>query len=87
MTSNDLKRPQLSSKESPPQTVEPKKNKLKCGADREINHEYSDENFHNKNLQKELAMQFISNDEAVRKITVQDIKDFSSQPLATQATN
>ena len=33
----------------------------------------------------ELAMKFISNDQAVRSNTVQDIKDFNSQSLATQA--
>ena len=33
----------------------------------------------------ELAMQIISNDQTVRSDTVQDIKEFNSQPLATQA--
>ena len=33
----------------------------------------------------ELAMQIISNDQTVRSSTVQDIKDFNSQSLATQA--
>ena len=32
----------------------------------------------------ELAMQFISNDSTLRSNTVQDIKDFNSQSLATQ---
>ena len=31
-------------------------------------------------------MQFISNDKTVRKDTVQDLKDFNSQSLSTQAT-
>ena len=33
----------------------------------------------------ELAMQIISNNQTVRIETVQDLKEFNSQPLATQA--
>ena len=33
----------------------------------------------------ELAMQIISNDRTVRSNTVQDLKEFNSQSLATQA--
>ena len=33
----------------------------------------------------ELAMQFFSNDQTVRSNTVQDLKDFNSQSLSTQA--
>ena len=33
----------------------------------------------------ELAMQFISNDKTVTNDTVQDLKEFNSQSLATQA--
>ena len=33
----------------------------------------------------ELAMQIISNDQTVRNNTLQDMKDFNSQSLATQA--
>ena len=33
----------------------------------------------------ELSMQVISNDKIVRSNTVQDLKDFNSQSLATQA--
>ena len=33
----------------------------------------------------ELAMQIISNDKSVRNDTVQDLKEFNSQSLATQA--
>ena len=33
----DVKRPQLTSNESSPETVKPKKNKLKAGANTEIN--------------------------------------------------
>ena len=32
----------------------------------------------------EVAMQIISNDQTVRSDTVQDLKDFNSQPPATQ---
>ena len=38
------------------------KNKMKGGANTEINGEYSDEVFHNNNLIMELAVQIISND-------------------------
>ena len=41
--------------------------------------------FHNNNLQIELAMQIISNDQTVRSDTLQDLKDFNSQSLATQS--
>ena len=55
MNSNDLKRPQLTSKESSPnnETVKlntPKKNKLKVGANIDINDKYLDEILHNRNL-------------------------------------
>ena len=33
----------------------------------------------------ELALRISSNDKTVRSVTVQDLKDFNSQPLATQA--
>ena len=33
----------------------------------------------------DLAMQFISNDKTVRNDTIQDLKEFNSQPLSTQA--
>ena len=33
----------------------------------------------------ELAMQIISNDKTMRNDTVQDLKEFKSQPLSTQA--
>ena len=33
----------------------------------------------------DLGRQFISNDETIRSGTVQDLEDFNSQPLATQA--
>ena len=88
--SNDLNGPQLTSKESPSfiETVKPnasKKNKLKGGGNNQIDDEYSDEIFHNNNLQKELAMQIISNAKIGRRNTVQDLKEFNTQPLSTQA--
>ena len=45
MTSNNLERPRFTSKDSSSnnETVEPKKDKLKAGANIEINHEYLDE--------------------------------------------
>ena len=33
----------------------------------------------------ELAIQFISNDKTVRNDTIQDLKEFNSQSLTTQA--
>ena len=52
MTSNDLKRSQLISKESSPniETGKPKKNKMKGGGNIEINEEYLDKSFHKINL-------------------------------------
>ena len=34
----------------------------------------------------ELAMQIISNDKRVRNETIQDLREFNSQSLSTQAT-
>ena len=36
-------------------------------------------------IKMELAMQIISNDKTVRTDTVQDLKEFNSQSLSTQA--
>ena len=33
----------------------------------------------------DLAMQYVSNDQTVRRDTIQDLKEFNSQSLATQA--
>ena len=60
-------------------------NKLKGGANIEINDKVLDGILHNNNLQLELAMQVISNDQTVRNDTVQDLKGFNSQSLATRA--
>ena len=58
---------------------------MKGGANFVVNHNYLDENLHNINLQVELAMQIISNNKIVRNNTVEDLKDFNSQSLSTQA--
>ena len=52
MTSNDLKCPQLTSKDSSSilETVEPMKNKLKGGGNFEINHDYIDESLQKNNF-------------------------------------
>ena len=74
------------SKESPPniETVKPKRNKYKGGANIEFNSEHLGEIYHSFNLYLELAMQIISNDQTVRSITIQDLKEFNSQSLFTQ---
>ena len=51
----------------------------------EINGENLDEILHNIILSMELAMQNISNDQTLKSDTVQDLKVFNSQSLATQA--
>ena len=51
----------------------------------EINEHYLDENFHKKDLKTELATQINSNAETVRSNTVNVLKEFNNQPLATQA--
>ena len=50
MTPNDLKRPQLTSKKSFPETVKPKKNKLKGCSNFEIDDRYLDKFLHSNNL-------------------------------------
>ena len=80
----------MTSKESSPfiETVQPdpsKKSKLKSDGDIEINDEYLDESLHNNNFHLELARQIVSNDKSVRVNTVQVLKEFNSQSLATQA--
>ena len=81
MTSNDLKTTQTKSK---------KKNKkvLKAGSVQqniEMNENYYDEILQNNNSYMELSMELISNDKTVRKDTMQDLKEFNSQPLSSQA--
>ena len=90
MTSNDSKKPQkveVVKRVSNVVSIS-KKNKLKGGSlweFLEINDEYLDEILHNNNLWTELAMQIISNERRVRSNTVQDLKEFNSQSLSTQA--
>ena len=63
-------------------------NFLKGGSlykDIELDDKNLDEVLHNNNLQVEFAMQIISNDQTVRSNTVQELKDFNSQSLATRA--
>ena len=62
-----------------------KKNKLKGGAKNESNEKYLIEYLRNKNLYMDLAMQIISKYQIVRSDTVQDLKDFNCQSLATKA--
>ena len=92
MTSNDLKRPQLTSKEVINENFESLKSKnensLKGGSLHnhiETNAGYSDEILHKNNLQMDLAVQTISNDQTKRSDTIQDLRVFNSQYLETQA--
>ena len=85
-TNHNVKRPQLTSndpKSTPNEPVKIKKNKLKGGANIEINEHYLDEILHNNSSQMELAMQIISTDKTVRNDTIEDLKDFNSQSLTT----
>ena len=50
MTSNDVKMTSKDLKTNSNATVKPRKNKLKAGANIEINDRYSDEILHNNNL-------------------------------------
>ena len=51
----------------------------------EINNQNLDEILHNNNSYMELAKQLISNDQTVRGVTIQYLKDFKSQSLTKQA--
>ena len=83
MTSNDLK---PTSKESSPE-VKPSKIKknMKGGANTEINEKFSVEIVHNNYLYMDLAIRIIANDKTVRSDTVQVLKEYNNQSLATQA--
>ena len=50
----------------------------------EINENYLDETLDKSDIGMELAMQIISHDKTVRSDTVQDLKQFNNQSLATQ---
>ena len=91
MTSKDFKCSQLTSKDlnrsqnSPEVKAVKSQNKSKGGANVEINDEYLDEILQNHNSYLELAMQIISNDKTGRIDTIQDLKEFNSQPFSTEA--
>ena len=70
-----------------PQTnqLEIKKNKLKDGANIEINKKYLDEIVHKNYLKMDSAIQIIANDKTVRNDTLLDLKEFNNQSLATEA--
>ena len=83
MTSNDLKTSQTTTKSN-----RNYKNILTSESVHEnvANKEhYLDENLHINNLSMELAMQIVSNDKTEIKYTRQDLKEFNSPSLATQA--
>ena len=84
MTSKDLKRPQSSSNGKKVKT----KNILKSGFvhdNLEINDQYLDEILDNNDIKMDLAMQIFFTDKTVGSDTVQDLKEFNKQSLATQA--
>ena len=78
MTPNDLK---MTSNE----LVENKKKSLKVGAIIEFNEKCLIEIIQNNYLEMHLAIQITFIDQKVKSETVQDLKDFNSQFLATQA--
>ena len=80
MTSNDLKRTQMTSKDTDVKPVK-SKNKMKSVANIEINDKSLDESFRKNNPQLDLAMQIISNDQTVRSDTAQDFKKFNSHRI------
>ena len=51
----------------------------------EFNDQYLDKILDNNDIEKELAMQIIFNDKTVRSDTIQGLKVFSNQSLATPA--
>ena len=53
---------------------------MKGGALFEINDQYLDGILHNKNRQMNLATQIISNNKTVKSDTIQNLKEFNSQP-------
>ena len=55
------------------------------GAAIEIKELYSDEKVHKNYLWMDSAIQIIANDKTVRNDTIQDLNDFNSQSLTTQA--
>ena len=58
---------------------------MEGGANIEINENYLDEIVHNNYLLMDVNLQINANDKTVRSDTVQDLKEFNNQFLATQA--
>ena len=87
MTSKDIKWPQMTSLSMKQiQNIKKNKNILKTGSihkNIEIKEQYSDEFLVENDLSLELAMQITSNDKTVRNNTVQELKEFNFQSLAT----
>ena len=50
----------------------------------EINDKYLEKILRNNNLLMELPIQIISNDQTVGRDTIQELKEYNSQPLKTQ---
>ena len=88
MTSNDIAKPDTNTKLTVKRTSNQRnKNILKADSvhkNIEINDEYLEEILYKYDLSMDLTMQIISNDETVRSNTVKDLKEFNSQPLATE---
>ena len=62
-----------------------KKNKLKGVANVEFNDQFLEEILDNFVILMVLAMQIVSTDKTVTNDTIEDLKDFNSQSLTTQA--
>ena len=58
---------------------------MKGGSNIELNEHYWDKILKNNDSKMDLAMQIISNDKTVRNDTIQDLNEFNSQSLTTQA--
>ena len=85
MTPIDLKKPQSISESHHEVKPVKSKNKLKGGANIEINEQYLDEILDKNDTKMDLAVQIVSIDKTVRNDTKQVLKEFNSQSLATQA--
>ena len=86
----DIKRPQTTSNDLKTNTKSNKRNKniLKAGSiheNIELKNQYFDEFLDNNDIKLDLAMQIISTDKTVRNDTIQDLKEFNNQSLASKA--
>ena len=87
----DVKRPQLTSNDlkiTQTKSNKKSKNALKTGSVQqnfEIDNHYLNENLDNNDIKMDLAMQRISTDKTVTKNTIENLKEFNSQSLSTQA--